>query len=94
VAGAALAGRHPLRGGRRRDRRDLAGRAGGNPPVAKILPSLIEAHGHRRTDNYDWLRDEDDPDTLAYLVHAQRSSTYPAPPSRKRKFSEPPPTVA
>ena len=39
------------------------------PPVAERRPVVFEAHGHRRTDDYSWLRDDsrDDPDVLAYL---------------------------
>jgi oligopeptidase B len=37
------------------------------PPVAKIVPHSITVHGDTRTDNYFWLRDRKDPDTIAYL---------------------------
>jgi oligopeptidase B len=37
------------------------------PPVAKIAPKEITVHGDTRTDNYFWLRDRKDPDTIAYL---------------------------
>jgi oligopeptidase B len=37
------------------------------PPVAKKIPHAFEEFGHRRVDNYDWLRNESDPDVLAYL---------------------------
>ncbi len=37
------------------------------PPAAKIVPKEITVHGDTRTDNYFWLRDRSDPDTLAYL---------------------------
>src|SRR5579872_7184144 len=37
------------------------------PPVAKIVPHSMTVHGDTRTDNYFWLRDRKDPDTIAYL---------------------------
>ncbi|HEY6343813.1 MAG TPA: S9 family peptidase [Bryobacteraceae bacterium] len=37
------------------------------PPVAKIVPRISTLHGDTRVDNYFWLRDRNDPDTLAYL---------------------------
>lgn len=37
------------------------------PPVAKTAPTTIETHGDVRVDEYAWLRDLSDPDTLAYL---------------------------
>jgi oligopeptidase B len=37
------------------------------PPVAKIVPHSMTVHGDTRIDNYFWLRDRKDPDTLAYL---------------------------
>ena len=37
------------------------------PPVAKIVPHPITVHGDTRIDNYFWLRDRKDPDTVAYL---------------------------
>ncbi|MBI4903172.1 MAG: S9 family peptidase [Acidobacteria bacterium] len=37
------------------------------PPIAKVVPKLITTHGETRTDNYFWLRDREDPDTIAYL---------------------------
>jgi oligopeptidase B len=37
------------------------------PPVAKIVPHVTTIHGDTRVDNYFWLRDRTDPDTLAYL---------------------------
>jgi oligopeptidase B len=36
-------------------------------PVAKIVPHAITIHGDTRVDNYFWLRDRQDPDTIAYL---------------------------
>ncbi|MDQ1497940.1 MAG: oligopeptidase [Actinomycetota bacterium] len=37
------------------------------PPLAKRVPYVHEAHGDRRPDDYQWLRDRDDPDVTAYL---------------------------
>src|SRR5512143_1751829 len=38
-----------------------------SPPVAKILPVSTTLFDDTRTDPYAWLRDRNDPDTLAYL---------------------------
>ena len=43
-------------------------------PIAKIVPKEMTAHGDRRVDNYFWLRDRNDPDTIAYL-EAENSYT-------------------
>jgi len=37
------------------------------PPIAKVVPHILEAHGHTRVDDYYWLRERDDPEVLAYL---------------------------
>jgi oligopeptidase B len=37
------------------------------PPLAKRVPFVHEAHGDPRPDDYQWLRDRDDPDVTAYL---------------------------
>jgi oligopeptidase B len=37
------------------------------PPIAKIIPHSMTVHGDTRVDNYFWLRDRKDPDTIAYL---------------------------
>ena len=37
------------------------------PPVAKIVPRVMTLHGDTRVDNYAWMRDRKDPDTIAYL---------------------------
>ncbi len=42
------------------------------PPVAKIVPKQITQHGETRTDNYFWLRDRKDPDTIPYLEAENR----------------------
>src|SRR5580658_6129717 len=36
-------------------------------PIAKMVPHEMTIHGDTRIDNYFWLRDRDDPDTVAYL---------------------------
>lgn len=38
-----------------------------NPPTASIQPHRLEQHGDLRTDEYYWLRERDNPQTLAYL---------------------------
>jgi len=37
------------------------------PPLAKRVPTERTHHGHTFVDEYAWLRDRDDPDTMAYL---------------------------
>jgi len=37
------------------------------PPVARIVPYPLVAHGQTRIDDYFWLRDRDDPEVIAYL---------------------------
>jgi oligopeptidase B len=37
------------------------------PPVAKIIPAPSPALGEKRIDNYLWLRDRTNPDTIKYL---------------------------
>jgi len=37
------------------------------PPVAKIIPKELTAHGHTRIDNYYWLNQRDNPEVIAYL---------------------------
>ncbi len=36
-------------------------------PVATRRPTVLEAHGDRRIDDWYWLRDRDDPEVLAHL---------------------------
>jgi oligopeptidase B len=53
------------------------------PPIAKRVPMARERHGDTVIDEYAWLRDKDDPDTLAYLeaenawTEAQLAHTKP-----------------
>lgn len=37
------------------------------PPVAKIEPTVLEKHGHERTDNYFWLNDRENQEVIDYL---------------------------
>ncbi|MGA3190475.1 MAG: S9 family peptidase, partial [Bryobacteraceae bacterium] len=37
------------------------------PPIAKSLPKPSTTFGETRIDNYSWLRDRNDPDTIKYL---------------------------
>lgn len=37
------------------------------PPIAKKEPRTITIHGETLIDHYAWLRDRDDPETIAYL---------------------------
>ena len=37
------------------------------PPKAKILPKILEKHGHSRTDNYYWLNERENPEVINYL---------------------------
>ena len=38
-----------------------------NPPIAKRKPRTLEIHGQTLADDYAWLRDRSDPDTIRYL---------------------------
>jgi oligopeptidase B len=42
-------------------------------PIAPVVPKTFEAFGRKRTDNYDWLRDRNDPRVVSYL---QAENTY------------------
>ena len=37
------------------------------PPVAKKVPQTFTLHGDERIDDYGWLRDKKNPETIAYL---------------------------
>ncbi|MEV0947697.1 S9 family peptidase [Rhodococcus sp. NPDC049939] len=41
--------------------------SGLTPPVAKTVPSERVHHGHTFVDEYEWLRDKDDAEVIAYL---------------------------
>ena len=61
------------------------------PPTAKQVPTTRERHGDTVVDPYAWLRDKDDPDTIAYLeaenawTDAQLAHTKPL---QERLFQE------
>jgi oligopeptidase B len=44
-----------------------AAAAGIAAPIARIVPKTWVEHGRRRDDDYDWLRNRDDPAVVAYL---------------------------
>jgi oligopeptidase B len=44
---------------------EAAGTVG--PPVARVVPTRLEKHGHVRVDDYYWLRERDNPEVIAYL---------------------------
>jgi len=37
------------------------------PPVAKIEPTVLEKHGHKRTDNYFWMNQRENQEVLDYV---------------------------
>ncbi len=37
------------------------------PPVAKIEPTVLEKHGHSRTDNYFWMNQRENQEVIDYL---------------------------
>ncbi|HML18922.1 MAG TPA: S9 family peptidase [Bryobacteraceae bacterium] len=41
-------------------------------PVAKTAPKIMTVQGDTRVDNYFWLRDQTDPDTIRYLEEENR----------------------
>src|SRR5213595_1766812 len=43
------------------------------PPLAKIVPEALSHNGDTRVDNYFWMRDRNDPDTIVYL---ERENAY------------------
>ena len=42
------------------------------PPVAKKIPTVRRLHGDESIDDYAWLRDRSDPDTITYLEAENR----------------------
>jgi oligopeptidase B len=62
-----------------------------SPPVAKMEPKVLEAHGHTRIDNYYWLKYRDDPEVIAYLRaendYADRVMAHAAP-LREKLYEE------
>lgn len=47
--------------------------AGIAAPIARLVPKTLVEHGHRRADDYDWLRNRDDP---AVVAHLQAENAY------------------
>jgi oligopeptidase B len=53
------------------------------PPVAKIIPKILEKHGDKRIDNYYWLNNRENPEVIDYLnkeneyYHQATSHTKP-----------------
>lgn len=37
------------------------------PPVARVIPEQLDAHGHMRIDNYYWLNQRENPEVISYL---------------------------
>ena len=37
------------------------------PPIARVVPHELSAHGHVRVDDYYWLKERDNPEVVAYL---------------------------
>ena len=61
------------------------------PPVAKTVPHAVTLHGDTRIDPYFWLRNLQDPDTLAYLEAENkytRSVMEPTESLQARLYSE------
>jgi oligopeptidase B len=42
-------------------------KAAPSPPMAPVIPKMIEKFGAVRIDHYDWLRDREDPRVISYL---------------------------
>ena len=56
------------------------------PPEAARKPHLLTTHGDERTDDWYWLRDRDDPATIAYLeAENAYQEAMSAHPSRSRR---------
>ena len=53
------------------------------PPIAKIIPKTLEKHGEKRTDNYYWLNDRENPEVIDYLnkenEYYQKSTAHTKP---------------
>lgn len=51
-----------------------------NPPAAEPRPVTTTHHGRTRVDEYDWLRDKEDPEVLAHLTaeneHTQAATAH------------------
>jgi len=61
------------------------------PPVAKKVPKEIVQHGEKRVDNYFWLREKENPETIKYLEaeNAYTDSVMgPAKPLEEKLYKE------
>lgn len=45
-------------------------------PKAKIIPQTLEKHGHKRTDNYYWLNNKDNPEVIDYITKENEYYTH------------------
>src|SRR5438552_2719064 len=62
-----------------------------SPPIAKRVPRERSFHGDRVIDDWYWLLDRDDPDTISYLEAENaftEASTAHLAPLRERLFDE------
>ncbi len=61
------------------------------PPIARKIPKQLNLHGDLRTDDYYWMRDREDPATIAYL-EAENAYTEavmePAKPLEEKIYNE------
>ncbi|HLA54806.1 MAG TPA: S9 family peptidase [Flavobacterium sp.] len=55
-------------------------------PVAKIVPKILEKHGDKRTDNYYWLNDRENPEVIDYLK--QENAYYAKMTKRTKAFQK------
>ena len=49
-------------------RAEGASSASAAPPIARAVSKTLVEHGRPRTDNYDWLRNGNDPEVMAYIA--------------------------
>ena len=64
---------------------------GTKPPIAKKVPHVLEAHGDKRTDEYYWMRDREDPEVIEYLNQENdymRSMLAPTDALQEKVFEE------
>jgi len=55
-------------------------------PIAKTIPKTLEKHGIKRTDNYFWLNDRENPEVIDYLN--QENAYYEAKTSSTKSFQK------
>jgi oligopeptidase B len=48
-------------------RAEGASPSGAAPPIARVVSKTLVEHGRFRTDDYDWLRNADDPEVMSYV---------------------------